>query len=766
VVLLLALHAAIAVVAPTAGARLGRKVFWLCAIAPAATFAWVMAQWSGVVAGTAVDQPLSWVPGLGLSLDLRLDGFSLLMAGLISGVGVLVMVYSRYYFSERPGLGRFAGTLTAFAGAMLGIVLSDNLLAIYVFWELTSVTSYLLIGFEDSKPSARAAALHAMLVTGAGGLAMLGGFVVLGQAAGTYSLSAILADPPSGTAVSWGLAMILLGAFTKSAQAPFHPWLPGAMAAPTPVSAYLHSATMVKAGVYLIARLAPAFAAGVGYWRPVVISVGLTTMLVGGYRALRQHDIKLVLAYGTISQLGFLVVLVGAGYPELSFAGGALLLAHSLFKAALFLVVGIVDHQAHTRDLRELSGLGRRMPATFAVAAVGAASMAGLPPLLGFVTKEAAYEALVHGHGLGGLLTLIGVVAGSVLTFAYGARFLWGTFADKPPSGRPRIGPEVPLPKWQFLAPAALLAGLTVLFGFAPVLVTGLAEAVAASLLAEVDVHLVLWHGFTPALALSGVTIALGVALFLARERVERAQDHLPAVPTAQGAYEGSVRNLVLGATRLTGVVQNGSLPTYLAIILLTMVALPAVALARGASLPDGLTFAESPLQVAVAALVLVAAAGAATARGRFAAVLFLGGVGYGVAVLFLIQGAPDLALTQLLIETLALVIFVLVLRHLPDRFDPKPWRLRERGRIVLSAGVGVFVAFFVMVAAGSRTAPPVSEEYLARALPEGGGRNVVNVILVDFRGMDTMGEITVLVVAALGIASLVMAGRQREEAP
>ena len=302
-VVLLALHAVVAVVATGAGRRLGRHAFWVCAIAPGATLAWIAARAGRVLEDRPVVEGVRWVPDVGLGLDLRLDGFSLLMAGLVSGVGVLILLYSRSYFADDAAVGRFAGTLTAFAGVMLGLVLADNLLVLYVFWELTSITSYLLIGFEDKKGSARAAALQALLVTGAGGLAMLGGFVLVGQAAGTYSLSAVVADPPSGSTVSVGLALVLLGALTKSAQVPFHSWLPGAMAAPTPVSAYLHSATMVKAGVYLIARLAPAFAADVGYWRPVVLSVGLTTMILGGYRALRQHDLKLLLAHGTVSEL-------------------------------------------------------------------------------------------------------------------------------------------------------------------------------------------------------------------------------------------------------------------------------------------------------------------------------------------------------------------------------------------------------------------------------------------------------------------------------
>ena len=387
---LLGLHALLAALVPFVARRLGGRVFALAAVAPGATLLWLLAQAPAVLDGDTVTSNAAWVPEIGLTADLRLDGLGLLMGALIAGVGVLVFAYSRWYFDvDREDLGRFAGTLLAFAGSMLGVVLADNLLLLFVFWELTSVTSYLLIGFEDTKGTSRASALHALLVTGAGGLAMLAGFVILGQAAGGYSLAELLADPPGGGAVPAALVLVLLGAFTKSAQAPFHGWLPGAMAAPTPVSAYLHSATMVKAGVYLIARFAPAFA-DVALWRPLVVTVGIATMVLGGYRALRQHDLKLLLAFGTVSQLGFMVTLVGFGEPDLAFAGAAVILAHGLFKAALFMVVGIIDHHAHTRDLRKLDGLGRELPGLLVISVVAAASMAGVPPMAGFVAKEAA----------------------------------------------------------------------------------------------------------------------------------------------------------------------------------------------------------------------------------------------------------------------------------------------------------------------------------------------------------------------------------------
>jgi multicomponent Na+:H+ antiporter subunit A len=711
-----------------------------------------------------VTERRSWAAELGLTLDLRLDAFSLLMVLLISGIGLLICWYARSYFTDEPHLGRLAGLLTAFAGAMLGVVLADNLLLLYVCWELTSVTSYLLIGFDDRDPAARKAALHAILVTGAGGLAMLAGFVLLAQAAGTWSLSSILADPPSGATTGPALVLVLLGAVTKSAQVPFHSWLPGAMAAPTPVSAYLHSATMVKAGVYLIARFAPAFALVWGPWRPLVIGIGVATMLAGGWSALRQHDLKLLLAHGTVSQLGFMTALVGAGVPELTLAGAAVILAHGLFKAALFMTVGIVDHAAHSRDLRVVRGLGRRLPVVAAVAVVAAASMAGVPPLVGFVAKEAAFEGFLHADlGAGGIVALAGIVAGSVLTVAYGARFAWGAFFRRDADAATETAATtaaVHRPSAAFVAPAAVLTGLTLGLGLAPSLTTELVGPAAVALDPTLQPpHLELWHGFTTALVLSVAALAGGAALFAGRGALEAVQRRRLLPPAERGVVV-AIDGLNAVASRSTAVLQNGSLPVYLGVILLTVLAVPGTALATSAALPSDLQLAESPLQLAVAGAAAVAAVAVARTRRRFTAVLCLGGVGYAVAVLFILQGAPDLALTQLLIETLALVIFVLVLRRLPERFTGRTLRPGRAVRLLIAGGVGTFVAAFALVAATARTADPVSGAHIERALPDAGGRNVVNVILVDFRGFDTMGEITVLVVAALGIAALVRAGR------
>jgi multicomponent Na+:H+ antiporter subunit A len=547
---------------------------------------------------------------------------------------------------------------------------------------------------------------------------------------------------------------------------------------------------MVKAGVYLVARFAPAFAL-VGPWRWIVLGSGGASLVLGGYRALRQHDLKLVLAYGTVSQLGFLVVLFGAGLPELAFAGCVLLIAHAAFKAALFLTVGIIDHQTHTRDLRALTGLGRRWPVVTGAAVLAAASMAGIPPLLGFIAKELALDGLLAEGTPAQAVLLVVVVGGSMLTFAYSARFVWGAFgAADVHHGleRTQVGADAPHASRAFAGAPVVLAGLGLLLGVAPALVAPLVDDAWEAFGFEAQApHLSLWHGLSVPLGLSALVIAGGAVLFVARVRVERWQAAAPRVPSALGAYERAVRGLLGGSDRVAGVVQNGSLPVYLSVLLLTLVVVPGIPLVASGGPDVWPAWVDSPMQLVLGAIMLVAAVAAALSRRRFAAVLLLSAVGYGMAALFIVQGAPDLALTQLLIETLGTVAFVLVLRHLPDGFPPTV----VPGRRVLPAVVGAAVAAFVFyfaVTAGSVSGTPtpdastagtdahagvqhgetqtgddtVSEEYLARSLPEAHGHNVVNVIVVDFRGFDTLGEITVLVVAALGVWSLVLVGRRR----
>jgi multicomponent Na+:H+ antiporter subunit A len=740
--------------------RLRARGMWLGALGPLATAVWAARHAPGILAGEPVAETLAWVPGLRLELGFRVDGFSLLMLALVAVAGVAIFGFAASYLPDRARSGRFAGVMTLFAGSMVGLVAADQLLALFIFWELTTVTSYLLIGHDDARPAAKAAALQAALTTGVGGLALLAGLVLLGQAAGTWSMAELLAAPPTG--VDAALVLVLIGAFTKSAQAPFHFWLPGAMAAPTPASAFLHSATMVKAGVYLIGRFAPAFAT-VPWWRPVVVGAGLVTMVIGGWRALRQHDLKILLAHGTVSQLGFLVVLVGFGHPLLTYAGVSLILAHGLFKAALFMVVGTVDHEAGGRDIRKLSGLRRTMPRTFVVASVAAASMAAVPPLLGFVTKEAAFDALL---AVAAPWTVVAVVAGaSAITVAYSARFVIETFGG-------RLSPEAAaaheggpgLVGWP-----ALLAAASIVFGLLPGPVAAVAGSATASLTGETAGKLVLWPGLKPALALSAAVLAAGALLIWRRRRVEVAQGRLAEVwrrlGTADGGYQAALDGILAGAGRLTGIVQNGSLPAYLIVILMTAVALPVASALLASPPPPATPEIGTPVQWMLAVGIAVASAAIVRARRRFGAVLLLGAVGYGLAALYLIQGAPDLALTQLLVETLTVVLFALVLVRLPDRFEePAKPPIGTLARVVASLAVAGFVVAGALLAGSARTAPAISEAQIAAAVPEAAGANVVNVILVDFRGFDTLGEITVLVVAALGSAGLVVPLLRRRE--
>ncbi len=764
--ILLALHALLGLAAIAGGDRLGRRAVWIGLAGPVAAVAWLVAVLPGVLDERPVDEVVRWVPNLDVDLQLRLDGFAALMVLLVSGVGVLVLVYAARYLSPTgPGVARLVGLLTLFSGSMLGLVVADNLIVLYGFWELTSITSFLLIGNGHRDARARAAALQALLVTGAGGLAMLAGLIVLGQAAGTYRLSELLADPPAaGTAVTVALVLILLGAFTKSAQYPFHAWLPGAMVAPTPVSAYLHSATMVKAGVYLIARLSPAFADDVTLWRPLVIGVGVVTMVAGGLRALRQTDLKLLLALGTVSQLGFMVAVFGFGTEEAMAAGCVLLLGHAAFKAAAFMVVGALDHQHGTRDIRSLPRPTRGWAPVTATAVASAASMAGVPLLMGFIGKEAALDAVHHAPGPGAVAALIGVTVGSVLTAAYSARFAFGARGRRArPDAAARCAASSLGPPHLLLAvPGALLATVSVVVGVLPALADPLVDAAATALDRAVEpVHLALWHGLTLPLLLSAIALLGGAGLHLARRTVDPvlALGHTPA--SSAGLYGLALRGLNALADRVTGIAQPGSLPIYLGVIATTAAVIPGGMLLAGPSWPGWPDLVETPVHIPVVALILGAALAASVVRRRFTAALYLGLVGYAMAGLFVVQGAPDLALTQVAIETLTTVLFVLVLRRLPDRFAHRtpPWR--RALRLAVAGSVGATVFFLALATGAEDPVTPTSDAMVERAYPDGEGRNVVNVVLVDFRGFDTLGEITVLTAGAIGTVALARAGRR-----
>lgn len=783
---LLVAHAVMALLAPALISWLGRKAFLVVALAPASAAIYALTMTGRVLSGDFPVERWPWIPSLGIEISFRLDTLSWLMLLIVGGVGAAVLVYCSAYFAPNAqGLRRFCAVLTAFAGVMVGLVIADDMMLMFMFWELTTVFSYLLIGhYFDRKPSRRAA-MQSIMVTTAGGLAMLVGIVILGVASPTgFSLSGLLANPVHGTAVTAAVVCLIVGAASKSALIPMHFWLPGAMAAPTPVSAYLHAAAMVKAGVYLIARFAPGYSS-LSIWVTLIIILGCGTLLLGGYRALRQHDLKLILAYGTVSQLGLIILMVGLGSQSAALAGLAMIVAHALFKAALFLTTGVVDAATGTRDLRRLSGVGRAMPLVATTGILAAASMVGLPPFAGYVAKEAALESLIH-DGVAGTpawvstVVILSIAVGSALTVAYGARFVWGAFATK------KTAPTITIPKVHLdgtpaeshvvaakdfkqqskllTVPGLVLAALGFVVGLFPGFVERFLAPHAALYPGGNPGHLTLWAGFGPSLWITVGILTVGGLLFWQRHRVELFQARVPKSVDAELTYRKFMRSLDYFAADVTAVTQRGSLPYYLSGILIVLLAGPGLLLFVGNKFPTALRLWDSPAQILAVAVIIPAVILASRARRRLKAVLLVGFSGYSVAALFLLHGAPDLALTQVLVETITLVVMVLVLRRLPPYFSDRPLRVVRWGRLLLAGGVGVFAMYLAMVLPGARIHERVSVDFPEEAYTFGGGKNIVNVTLVDIRAWDTMGEISVLLVAATGIASLIFLSRRSGE--
>lgn len=758
---LLLILVAVSLGAYPAARLLGRRVFLVLAGVMAVAFGAIVAMALGVFRGATVVEHLGWIPQLRLDLTLRVDPLSALFALLVTGAGALVLLYCANYFEDDDsGLPRFASVFMGFATSMLGLVVADNIFLLFVFWEATTVFSFLLIGHVLRLRTANAAALQALMITTLGGLAMLVGFVLLAQEAGTPLLSEIAANPPSGAIVTVSVYLVLLGALSKSAIFPLHFWLPGAMAAPTPVSAYLHAAAMVKAGVFLLALMSDPFADTPGY-RWVLVVLGAATMLGGGIRALRQTDIKLIVAHGTVSQLGLLVMVMGVGDPRATFAGLVLLFAHAVAKAPLFLAVGIVDSATGVRDLRRLSGIGRRLPALVVVGVVVAASMAGAPPLFGFVAKESAFTELL---ALGSerpeaAAALVVAVIGSMLTVAYMLRFLWGAFASK--RGVADTPIEAPPSPMFMVAPALFAVATLALAVLAPAVDPLIAAAVTGSAPhasgGALDVeHLALWHGFTAPLALSVAVLVLGALAFFPARRLAAVLPPIDERFTAAHAYWLVTHWLDVLAVRLTSLTQRGSLPFYLAVILAALTGTLGGTVLAIRRWPSEVSFVASPVDVPIAIVMIAAAVFATRARTRFQAGVLVGVTGYGMATLFALHGAPDLALTQLLVETITLIAFVLVIRRLPQRITERAKRPRKAARLLLGLGVGLALGAVAVVALGARVADPISLDLPGLAVSGGHGENVVNVMLVDIRAWDTMGELSVILAAATGVASLV----------
>lgn len=758
--LLLALHALVAVLALSVLRRQPRVGAWLGVAVLAATAVYAVA------AGTTAEphgESWIWVEALGWGIHLRLDGFAVLMVLIVSVLGAFVLAYATTYFDMDQRFVRFVGIFVLFAGAMNGLVMSADLFTMFVFWEITSVTSFLLIGLNDESATARFAALRALLVTGAGGLCLLAGLSLIQIVAGTTAFVDLATNTPAGTVIDVALVLVLAGAFTKSAQFPFHFWLPGAMAAPTPVSAYLHSATMVKAGIVLIARMAPIFGDR-ALWQWLIVGAGVATIMIGGARALGQTDAKLLLAHSTVSQLGLLTILFGIGVPIATYAGVAHLLAHAVFKAGLFLGVGMVDHSFGTRDIAVLSGVGRRMRTAMVMGGLATASMAGIIPLFGFATKEKSLAALLKTTdyvGAAGTVALVGVVAGSMLTVAYSIRLFVGMFGTKQEVAETELHHAPSLGLW---LPVYVISLASLVFGLWPSAVGRLLDAPASSLDAQSAGELVLWPGVNTAFALSVVIVIVGVVIArLVPLRLIGSRIRLSGEEIFRAMYDGLLEFSRVATSRI----QTGSLLAYIAVTLLVISAALVVGVLAGfdADLLDGVIWFDSAAQLVIAVSMAVLALVVVFIEQRFVAALVIGGVGLGCAALFALHGAPDLALTQVLVETMTIVVFLLVLRQVPQRFEAPPrWAPRVL-RVGIAVAVGGVVALFAALVSGSRTAPSSGISYADLSLPEAGGKNIVNVILVDFRGFDTFGEITVLAVAALGVANLVKMAR-REKSP
>lgn len=722
-----------------------------------------------VSAGGVLRAELPWIPALGLSFSLRMDGFAWLFAGLVTGIGALVVLYARYYMAEDDPVPRFFAFLLAFMGAMTGVVISGNLVQLAFFWELTSLFSFLLIGYWQHTAAARDGARIALTITATGGLALFAGVLVLGHIVGSYELDAVLGAGDRIRAhplYQPALILILLGALTKSAQFPFHFWLPNAMAAPTPVSAYLHSATLVKAGVFLMARLWPVLA-GTDTWFLIVGTTGLLTMLLGAYIAIFQNDLKGLLAYSTISHLGLITLLLGLNSELALVAAVFHIVNHAAFKASLFMAAGIIDHETGTRDIRRLSGLNRSMPFTARLALVAAAAMAGVPLLNGFISKEMFFaEALSADSPLPGLLNILPFAAmlGSAFAVAYSLRFIHGAFAGPDPVDLPRT-PHEPA-TWMRL-PVELLVLACIMVGVLPAATVGPFLAIAVqAVLGEDAPHysLSIWHGFNLPLLMSVIALAAGVALYLLLQRhLRRGVDRPPLLGRLEGLriFE---RVMVFVSWRLArrteAVLGTRRLQPQLRLIVgFAILAGGAAAWLRGFG-PGNLP--SSPLDPVLA---LVWLSGGACAIGtawmakfhRLAALMLLGGTGLAVVVTFVWFSAPDLALTQLTVEVVTTVLLLLGLRWLPKRLQApgdrgpevltRTRRLRDLG-LALGAGGGLATLSYAVM---TRVPPELlAQHFLLRGYTEGGGTNVVNVILVDFRGFDTLGEIVVVAAVAL----------------
>jgi len=760
---------------------------WFLLPLPAVLFVYFLQFISVTKHGDTVMESLPWISTMGIDFALKIDGLGLLFALLITGIGALVVLYSIYYLSpEKEKLNTFYIYLLLFMGAMLGVVLSDNLIVLYTFWELTSFSSFLLIGYWNHKERSRYGAQKSMLITVFGGLSMLGGILLLHIITGTFSISETIAmsnevvNHPLFTAT---LILFLLGAFTKSAQFPFHIWLPDAMEAPTPVSAYLHSATMVKAGIYLVARMTPVFAHS-GTWVWLVAGIGVITLFWGSFSAVKQTDLKAILAFSTVSQLGMIMSLLGVGAAALHYgtikdgyyivavtAAVFHLINHATFKGSLFMVTGIIDHETGTRDIRKLGGLMNFMPITFTLAIIGTFSMAGIPPFNGFLSKEMFFTGMIRVAEMDifsletwGILFPVIAWTASVFTFLYSMLYVFKTFTGKyQPEQLEKKPHEAPI---GMLISPVILASLVLIFGIFPnVLSQNIISPAMGSILPSLlekgeafDVHISHWHGPTPELFMTIGVIAIGFLLFKTLPKWTGVYRIFPERLSLNHIYDRGLEIIQLASKNITKTYMNGFIRTYLVYIFSFFIFILAATLVYKNAFK--LDFSNvAPIRFFEVVLIVIMAVSAISilfAKSRLTSIILLGAVGYTVALFFVIFRAPDLALTQLVIETVSVALFLLAFYHLP-KLGRNEERIRFKlGNAVISIGVGAIVTLIALSAHSNKMFDSIAEYYVENTYKKAGGENMVNVILVDFRGFDTMFEITVLGIAALGIFAMI----------
>lgn len=764
----------LAMLVPLLSKVVGKKIGWIVSLLPLTLFVWFAMQLPKIMNGEAVTVFYEWIPSMGINFSLYLDGLNLLFGFLIAGIGFLVVIYSIFYLCAKENLVNFYVFILLFMGAMLGVVTSNNLVLMYLFWELTSFSSFLLIGFWYYKERSRYGAQKSMLITVMGGFSMLAGIILLWVTTGTFEIrgaEGIIANSAliKESALYIPIALLILfGAFTKSAQVPFHIWLPDAMEAPTPISAYLHSATMVKAGIFLIALMTPALG-GTEFWMLTVSGIGITTLLLGSYLALRQKDLKAILAFSTVSQLGLVIALIGYGTPAAILAGIFHLFNHSAFKGSLFMMVGIVDHETGTRDISKLRGLAKVMPVTAAVAGIGTLAMAGLPPFNGFLSKDMFFKAsldvvntsFAFMYPYGWIFPVVAVIA-STFTFIYSLTiFLKVFFGGELTTETPKVPHEAP---FGLLAPAIVLAGITVTVGLFPNLVSQaiLEPAVLAVSGVQYNVSIYHWHGIGPGLWIKVFIIAAGLFLYwhldTLRAVIARVPNAINAI-SSNRFYDWALPATLSGALKVTNAHMTGRLRDYNLFVMLYVVLVVGGTIFFKDALRINIdSFSPVAAYEVILGIVLAGAAiGVVFAKGRLAATVSLGVAGFMVAFFFALFRAPDLVLTQLIIETVTLALLLMAFSRLPKYLDESSTPATTKiANGVVAISVGVMAALLTMIGHSSRFYESIAYYFIENSYEFGGGTNAVNVVLVDFRGLDTLGEAVVLGIAGLGVYAMI----------